>query len=239
MTATWKNKSANINGLVCDGRMLYPLDHGRAADNPRRQTMTIEFWSPVALRGFVSRRIPGGSGTWTLTTWLGQFLLRAEEIAGPRDKAWTPIGIEFFEEGDGKPNRPHIWFPGNCQNVAIRLTLDAAEDPGRALWQLAHEVAHLLSPCRAEEVTNLEEGFACNFARDMAGKYAYYSCQVSEDYRAAYGDVMSLLAMSTTAIKEVRRIEPQFSRITPDMIKRVVPRIEDQLAERLCRSWST
>jgi hypothetical protein len=42
-------------------------------------------------------------------------------------------------------------------------------------------------------------------------------------YRAAYEDVMSLLAMSTTAIKEVRRIEPQFSRITPDMIKRVVP----------------
>jgi hypothetical protein len=52
---------------------------------------------------------------------------------------WTPIGVEFFA-GDF----PHVWFPGNSNRVAIRLTLQALNDHEEALWQLGQEIVHIL-----------------------------------------------------------------------------------------------
>ena len=83
---------------------------------------------------FTSMPIPNG-GTWTLTTYFGQMLSEAEELYGRRDLNWTPIGVEFFAS-----TVPHIWFPGNRNHIAIRLTLSALNDLNEALWQLAHEV---------------------------------------------------------------------------------------------------
>ena len=40
---------------------------------------------------------------------------------------------------------PSSSYPGDCGNVAIRLTRDVAVDPPRALFQLAHEACHLIS----------------------------------------------------------------------------------------------
>jgi hypothetical protein len=51
--------------------------------------------------------------------------------------------------------------------------LDAAENLPRAMFQLTHETVHLLSPRGAPNMaTNLEEGVACVFAREMVAKYA-------------------------------------------------------------------
>jgi hypothetical protein len=41
---------------------------------------------------------------------------------------------------------PHTWYPRNCGHITIRLTRDVAKDPPRAIYQLAHEVVHLISP---------------------------------------------------------------------------------------------
>jgi hypothetical protein len=187
--------------------------------------------------GFISEPIPNG-GTYTLTTRLGQFLRAAEELAGPRDASWTILGVEFFgHEREGAV--PHTWYPGNCGHIAIRLTRDVAKDPPRAIYQLAHEVVHLISPTgRAGRAPNLEEGFASMFAHEMAERHANFRCPIGKAYRAAHEDVSALLAMNRLAIKEIRHFEARLWMVTPEIVGRAVPGVDTQLAARLCLNWS-
>jgi len=187
--------------------------------------------------GFVSEPIPNG-GTYTLTTRLGQFLRAAEELAGPRDSSWTILGLEFFgHEREGAV--PHTWYPGNCGHIAIRLTRDVAKDPARAIYQLAHEVAHLISPSGlAGRAPNLEEGFASIFAHEMAERHANFRCSIGKAYRAAHEDVSALLAMNRLAIREIRQFEARLWMVTLEIVARAVPGVDTQLAARLCLNWS-
>jgi hypothetical protein len=95
----------------------------------------------VARLEFVAGPLPSGNSGFTLTTLLGTFLDRAEDLYGPRDQRWTLLGIEFA--GDV----PRTWYPkGGRQQVVVRLSLSARRDAGRAILQLAHETIHLLAP---------------------------------------------------------------------------------------------
>lgn len=78
--------------------------------------------------------------SWTLTSFYGHLLRDAQEKFGARNLEYTPIGIEFH--GD----YPQTWFPENCGNVSILLSEKSRSQPRRALFQLAHEVIHILSP---------------------------------------------------------------------------------------------
>jgi hypothetical protein len=185
--------------------------------------------------GFVSHPIPCG-GSFTLTTYLGLFLRKAEERAGQRDLSWTILGVEFFgEERDGA--MPHIWYPGNCGYIAIRLTRNVARDLQRAIFQLAHEVAHLISPSGGSDALNLEEGFASIFSHEMAAQHTSYASAVDDRYRAAHADVSALFAIDRLAIKKIRQLQPKLWMVTPEIMARAVPGIDIQLAERLCRVW--
>jgi len=173
--------------------------------------------------GFVSRPIDGG-GTLTLTTCVGQFLRDAERLAGPRDPSWTFLGIEIFgEECEGA--RPHTWYPGNCGNIAIRLTRDVANNPARALFQLAHEVCHLISPSGNGIAPALEEGFATYFAHHIAPEYGAIQCPVSSAYRAAYTDAAALLMLNPHALRDIRRLEPRLLMVTPQTVLQAVPSV--------------
>ncbi len=104
---------------------------------------------------------PGGY-TWTLTTRLGQALKMAEELYGRRDHGWTLLGVEFSDNG-----QPQVWYPGSGEgrsNVVIQLTEGAAKDYTVAMFQLAHEVVHVLSPNGTRGATVLEEGLASYFS---------------------------------------------------------------------------
>ncbi|SRR6267378_2799463 len=187
--------------------------------------------------GFVSGPLPGG-GTNTLTTYLGVFLRRAEELAGPRDPSWTILGIEFFgEERVGAV--PHIWYPGDCRHVAIRLTRDAAFEPARALFQLAHETCHLISPSGGKPAPNLEEGFATWLGHELALQHANYQCPIDPNYKAAHAAIVALLAHSPAAIRAIRLIEPRLWLVTPEIVEEAVPGFDYRLAEFLCASWAT
>jgi hypothetical protein len=198
--------------------------------------MTEERHDPQLVEGFVSLPIPGG-GSYTLTTYLGDFLRIAESQMGLRDSRWTILGVEFFGwERDGAV--PHTWYPGNCGNIAIRLTRDVARQQPRAIFQLAHEVVHLISPSgKSNMALNLEEGFATVLGHQIALAFANFRCPVAPRYKSAYDDVRILLAKNPSAIKEIRQIEPKLWMATPQIIDQAVPGIEEGLAERLCRNW--
>lgn len=187
--------------------------------------------------GFHSAPFPGG-GTYTLTTYLGVFPTNAEQIAGKRDMPWTILGVEFFgDEKDGAI--PHTWFPENCRQIAVRLTRDVALDPPRALFQLAHQACHLISPSgQSGTAPNLEEGFATLVGHRLAEQHAGFRCPVSSKHVAACDMVRDLLVRWPSAIKDIRDQEPCFHKLTGDVICNAVPDMEPGLATRLAARWS-
>ena len=146
--------------------------------------------------------------SWTLTTRLGEMLRDLEERYGQRDRAWTPLGIEFG--GD----IPRIWYPGNCRNVSIKLSTNARDNPRKAIFQLAHEAVHLLSPSGGSNGPAIEEGLAVLYSEEVTARSraniryddkAYLYCrQITHDFLEKFG--------GSDKIKALRAKEPAFSR---------------------------
>jgi len=78
--------------------------------------------------------------SWTITSKLGHILRTAEERYGKRDHSYTILGVEFSQDG------PQIWYPGNCKNIIIQISMNCIDDINRAVFQVAHEAIHCLSP---------------------------------------------------------------------------------------------
>ncbi|MDT8872893.1 hypothetical protein RAA17_21825 [Komagataeibacter rhaeticus] len=104
--------------------------------------------------------------SWTLTTLLGEFLFILETRYGSRDTNFTPIGIDFCG------SIPSVWYPGNRNHVAITLTESARDNIPQAIFQLAHETVHLLSPSGGQNANVLEEGMATDFQMEVNIKYS-------------------------------------------------------------------
>jgi hypothetical protein len=187
---------------------------------------------------FTSEPIPGG-GSWTLTTYFGEMLSKAEELYGRRDMDWTPIGVEFFA-GDV----PRIWFPGGRKHVAIRLTLAALNDLNEALWQLAHETVHVLGPVEGN-TNNLEEGVATHFALSVphydTSRVTLFRQSVEASasaYSSPLRDYEALLQIDSGVIKKLRKQQSYLSRITARQILDVLPSCDATLAVRLADRFS-
>lgn len=182
--------------------------------------------------GFSSEPLADRSGyTWTLTTRLGQFLREAERLFGSRDMDWTPIGIEFCGE------IPQVWYPGNVKFVSIMLTDSARTNPRQALFQLAHEVVHLLSPSGGRGAPVLEEGLATWFSDNMAADLGINIHTSVASYLEAKSLTEKLLAINPEAVKLIRKNEPRFIKMSADIICHSVPGVDRVLAERLCEPF--
>ena len=148
--------------------------------------------------------------TWTLTTRLGQMLHIAEELFGKRDYSYTPIGVEFY---DGE--NPMVWYPGNCKHVAIRLKASAENDGRQALYQLAHETVHLLSPTGGENANNLEEGVATWFSNHYIKSLGFKEILLCNERDRAYLCPLNLvkpfLDKDLCCVCRIRKCQPSFS----------------------------
>lgn len=183
-------------------------------------------YSPKEAIGFCCDPLPSGTGyTWSLTTWLGKLLRDAERQYGPRDKNWTILGVEFCGE------IPHLWYPGNIGNISIMLTDSARLDPKQAMFQLAHEVIHLLAPNGGGSANVIEEGIATAFAHQNSTLISAKS-----SYQAAEEQVLQLLQADASAILKLRTLRPSFSDFTPEFIVEQV-QIPVTLAVSLCEPF--
>src|SRR5271155_2446368 len=81
-----------------------------------------------------------------------------ERLIGPRlsDQHYEFTGIYFAS------THPRMEYhqDGFKHLTRIRLASGSLKDPGNALWQLAHECVHLITPA-SKVSTVLEEGVAC------------------------------------------------------------------------------
>jgi hypothetical protein len=182
--------------------------------------------------GFCTKPLDGiGGFTYTLTTLLGVFLREAERRYGPRDKNWTPLGIEFGG------TVPQIWYPGNCGNISIMLTESARHNPSQAIFQLAHETIHLLSPLGKRAATVFEEGLATAFADDMSPRYGSTCYTNHPSYLTAKSLTVQFLLIYPDGIKHMRGRVQSFNQFTIPLIMDVCPTTPVELAVALCQPF--
>ena len=181
--------------------------------------------------GFACTPICGGY-SWSWASVVYKLLEEVEARFGGRDKSFTFVGIEFTS-GDVS----QIWFPGSSKFVAIQLTDDARLDCNRALFQLAHEMIHLLAPAVGHLAPVLEEGLATAFSHEVAQRQGSSFRAGIPSYERAAELTNRLLELNPHAISQMRAIEPSFRRITPDLINSVVPTLDPQVSYDLCANF--
>jgi hypothetical protein len=192
----------------------------------------VVFLKDVAT-GFIGQPLsPGPGWTWTLTSRLGALLTEAETRYGPRDHSYTILGVEFGG------NRPGTWYPGNCKHISVRLSVNAAHDPNRAYFQLAHEVVHLLSPTGTTGTIVLEEGLAHHFSNVMSKQLGIsMGCDIPAYDRAAEL-LETVLGPNPNVILRMRKLEPCLAKITPAIIQACCPNVEATIASQLCEPFA-
>jgi hypothetical protein len=192
--------------------------------------MIFEHFLPAPAVGFSCNRIPGGY-SYTLTQQLSELLNEAETRFGPRDKKWTPVGIEFCGA------IPHVWYPGDRNHVSIMLTDNAREDARQALFQLSHEIIHLLAPTGNNSTLVIEEGLATCFSTEISVRYGLGLHYAVPSYVSAQRLIGVLIESNPQGIKLIREREMYFYKFTPELILELCPTVPVEVAEELCRPF--
>lgn len=159
-------------------------------------------------------------------------LNRAETMFGKRASGWTFEGVELDANG------PHLWFPDPLkQCVSIQLGQSVVEYPNQALYQLSHEVVHLLAPNREPPTIMIEEGLAVKFSLEVPsyadGYVSDTMAAMNQNYRDALTLANEVLAIVPDAVPRLRELEPYFHEWTPDFISQKIPELAD-FADRMC-----
>lgn len=189
----------------------------------------------------VASPIEGGY-SWTLASRLGEIISMAEEKYGERDHAWTLLGVEF--KGGGNPA---VWYPFSNDGkryAIIQLTRSAANNEKRALFQLSHEVIHLLSPDGGQRRVNVfEEGLAVHFSiayLNRIGIKASDAYVVNADYKRAYILMSQLYALFDDVDATIRRIREErggFRQLVLADMQHYFPGIDRVLAANLVKDF--
>jgi hypothetical protein len=188
----------------------------------------------IYLRHIIAEKLKTNDGyTWTLASRLGEILHIAEQRFGTRDKEYTILGIEFV-----LLERPKIWYPGNRKHIVIQLTTKSLYNESQALYQLAHEAIHLLSPTGGRNANILEEGLAAHFSDYYLEKIDKPKLIHDIDYQKAMELTNDLLLIDNDIIKQVRKIEPTISKLEPEHFQQIKDGLPEKLLSKLCKKFS-
>jgi len=172
--------------------------------------------------------VSGVSATLTdeLTALAEQLLSWAEDCYGPRAATeWIFVGVEIND----RP--PHLAYYPDRGWVTISLSTKVLDDTDQCLFQLAHEVGHLLHPTADRRSSTLpptitlNEGVSTHFSLIALQKFrgeeacrnAYDSLrQNSPNYFAALHLVNQLLEVDSSAVKKIRAVRPMLNDAVED-----------------------
>lgn len=156
-----------------------------------------------------------------LASLADELLAWAERLFGPKALTeWTFVGVEINE----RP--PYLaYYPDNSW-VAVSLSPRAIYDADQCVFQLAHEVAHLLYPTvdrhamRLPPTIVLNEGVSTYFSivalqglrSEEAAHQALESLRIhSPNYFNALTMVSRVLQTDADAIKKLRQVQPMLN----------------------------
>lgn len=145
--------------------------------------------------------------TYTITTYALKYLDELEQMYGPRASTFIYGGVELITNGP-----PMVWYPGG-RYVVVQLTISTTTNLPQAIFQLAHEMVHVLSPHGQHITNNLEEGIATWFSkvatdRDSGNPNYATPAIATSKYQVPFNMVTQLLAMDADAIKKLRTVQP-------------------------------
>jgi hypothetical protein len=162
-----------------------------------------------------------------------------ERLVGPRltDKHYEFEGIYYAS------SHARMEFSEERGNhfTKIRLSAGSSKDPGGAIWQLAHECVHLITPSWVGS-TVLEEGIACWYQERWVDKIPqvfpdWYKNGRSKgrfpSYDEAWDLVNKLVAPDQDVIKRLRAAQPVISKIGIKLLNQEAPWLEREVARKL------
>src|ERR1043165_396893 len=137
------------------------------------------------------------------------FLEKAEKLYGLRSTKFPYLGtIKPIYNGESSRTRPR--YDRKCNVIYFREA--CFEDERQLIFELTHEIIHVLSGTDENGTIDLEEGLACYFSIFcVEEKYGAQGPEVWDglflghaDYKAAYENVKLLLECDKEAIKKLR-----------------------------------
>ena len=137
----------------------------------------------------------------------------ANKLFGENMNEWQYDGIIYGEFG------PMIRYFHNEKKVKIMVLTSVNTDFYRGLFQLSHEIVHLISPTGLERTTNLEEGCVVWFSFLQINKFGggsdyLNSCKIENtNYGKTFALVSKLLSTQPEAIKLYREHQPLIGKI--------------------------
>jgi hypothetical protein len=172
--------------------------------------------------------------TWTLTTYALKYLFEAETLYGTRTNHFEYMGLELNAAGP-----PKVWYPLN-KYIIIQVSQSTANDTTQAIFQIAHEVVHVLSPNGQPTTNNLEEGLATYFSkivtdRDTGDNSYATNCIQNTKYLKPFELIVKLLTADSDAIKKLRKFQPVIGSVTKQDFLDAGINIEDNIIDELIK----
>lgn len=188
-------------------------------DNYGKNQLTL-----MNLNLLITKSISDSMNLWTLTSRIGEMLELAIDKFGEINSDYFFLGIELKDDG------PRIQYL-NPKYIIIQLTPSSLNNEYMALYQLSHEVYHLLSPTGKYDANNLEEGLAVYFSKLYLNRFNQNifnwetATQSDNRYYNAYNLVRQILEIEPNIIKDIRSKFPEIktSHLTIDEFKEVMP----------------
>ncbi len=168
------------------------------------------------------------------------YLARAEKIFGPKtDYGYIGLGYHKFA--------PCTWLYSQNSVTGknffkVDLYHKATRDRKDGIFQLSHEVVHLLSPVEqteGNETNYLEEGMATWFSKLIIEQetkdYEFFTTAFGKNpqYLKAFMLYTSLIEADKNAVKKLRRITPVIAQIKPEDFIKAGLNMDEELVEAL------
>jgi hypothetical protein len=164
------------------------------------------------------------------------FLKEAEEFFGPK----TLYGYEEFTFKNHSPRvvRSENLFKKSIEGYQIILCAKGLIDLTDGIFQLSHEVVHLLSPVelkKDDEINFLEEGMSTWFSKYITeretgdAEFCMPAIERDERYVKAYNLYQQLIVIDQHAVKKMRDISPVICRIQPEDFKKAGLTLDEEL----------
>jgi len=128
----------------------------------------------------------------------------------------------------------------NYLKIVIQVSQSTANDTRQAIFQIAHEVVHVLSPNGQPTTNNLEEGLATYFSKILTDRdtgdnlYATNSIQPTK-YFKTFELVNKLLTSDPDAIKKLRKFQPVIGSISKQNFVDAGINLGDDLIDELIK----
>jgi hypothetical protein len=169
-----------------------------------------------------------------------KYLNEAIELFGPKTE-YQYIGL-FYHNFSPRVVMHDYDFLTDQYFYKIELCGKAINDRTDGIFQLSHEVVHLLSPIEqvdGNEVNYLEEGMATYFSKLITerdtGNYDFCHAAIANrpNYLRAFELYKSLAAIDEYAVRKIRVINPVIAAIEPEDFEKAGIAADPELIEAL------